>query len=91
MVRSARICVLNTENGKSTYLRCPIQHLILLELYSTKEQENQIPVVDIEYPVAQNPMEPTRPRRNAAVIGELMRKIDYIACCTYYRTIIRVP
>ena len=74
VVRSARIRVLNTENGKSTYLRRPIQHLIPLELYSTKEQENQIPVVDIEYPVAQNPMEPTRPRRNAAVIGELLRK-----------------
>ena len=55
-------------------LRHPIQHLILLELYSTKEQENQILVVDIEYPVAQNPMEPMRPRRNAAVIGELLRK-----------------
>ena len=45
VVRAARIRVINNENGRSTYLRRPVQHLIPLELHSTPAQEAQVPQV----------------------------------------------
>ena len=76
VVRAARIRVVNNENGRSTYLRRPVQHLIPLELHSTPAEEAQVPQVPVENSqfMVQSSRKDSRPRRNAAIIGELLRK-----------------
>ena len=73
VIRAAKVCVVNRGKGRVSALRRPIQHLIPLELRLSPDTENVCPrggksAPDEEKPASQ------RPRRNAAVIGELLRR-----------------
>ncbi|CAB3987085.1 Hypothetical predicted protein [Paramuricea clavata] len=41
VIRAAKVRVVNQENGKSTWLRRPIQHLVPLEIRSSCKQKNE--------------------------------------------------
>ena len=74
MIRAAKIRLVRGDKRKFTNLRRPIQHLIPLELHM--EPKSASPLIE-EIPTAQQTDIQTntrRPRRTAAVIGELVRK-----------------
>ena len=73
VIRAAKVCVLNSGKGRVIELGRPIQHLVPSELRLSTDTEV----------AAQRPSEDERdeeneirqrPRRTAAVIGELVRK-----------------
>ena len=89
VVRSTKIRVLNNDNRKPIILRRPLQHLIPLEVRSNtntkeparveqheaKEIKGDSEVEESDNHGQNNVVEKhTRPRRNAAVQGELFRK-----------------
>ena len=71
-VRAAIVKVANSDT-RPLYLRRVVQHLIPIEVKANNDQETQ------QHPVA-NPSSPVvadselRPRRNAAIIGEIARR-----------------
>ena len=78
-IRSAKVCVVNSDEGRSVLLRLPLQHLIPLELQSTsmeddvlEERENT--VADLPKSVSITARRDGRPRQNAVISGELLRK-----------------
>jgi hypothetical protein len=75
IIRAARIQLVRGDKAKTTELRRPIQHLIPLELHMEPELPSPN---DEEVSTASPPAIETttkgRPRRKAAVIGELLRK-----------------
>jgi hypothetical protein len=82
VVRAAKVRVVNSDEGRSIVLRRPIQHLIPLELPPTSEKEDEVSEVeetqlvkqpDLVVPASRND---ARPRRNAAIIGEMLRKAN---------------
>jgi hypothetical protein len=73
VIRAAKVCVVNSGKGRASELRRPIQHLIPLELRLSPDAE------DVDPPVChgvtdEGKSSSQRPRRNAAVIGELLRR-----------------
>jgi hypothetical protein len=80
VVRSAKIRVLNSETRKPIIIRRPIQHLIPLEIRSKLGNEDK-ELVDVneessgtqETAVVEKK---NRPKRKAAVQGELVRKLS---------------
>lgn len=74
IIRAAKIHVVNSERGRATELRRPIQHLVPLELRMIPDTASNVPETAVETtPEADDPTR-RRPRRTAAVIGELLRK-----------------
>ncbi|CAB3981532.1 Hypothetical predicted protein [Paramuricea clavata] len=82
VVRAAKVRVVNSDEGRSIVLRRPIQHLIPLELPPTSEKKDQVSEVeetqlvkqpDLVVPASRND---ARPRRNAAIIGEMLQKAN---------------
>ena len=69
-IRAAKVIVVNSGKGRAIELRRPIQHLVPLELKLESEPS------DTENIVSQDEeSEPgRRPKRTAAVIGELFRR-----------------
>ena len=65
-VRAAIVKVGTSDKG-STYLRRVIQHLIPIEVKSSSNNEDMRPIVDLSDQAG-------RPRRTAAVIGEISRR-----------------
>ena len=71
-IRSAIVKV-SSSDKRPIYLRRVAQHLIPIEVKANQEEKgnDQVPAVDPITPTAQ---EYARPRRNAAVIGEIVRR-----------------
>ena len=63
----AVIVKVGTSNKRSTYLRRVIQHLIPIEIKSISNNEDTRPIVDVSD-------QARRPRRTAAVIGEISHR-----------------
>ena len=63
----AAIVKVGTSDKRSTYLRRVIQHLIPIEVKSSSNNEDTRPIVDVSDQAG-------RPRRTAAVIGEISRR-----------------
>ena len=63
----------SNSDKRAIYLRRVVQHLIPIEFKANEEEKgtDQVPVVDPVTPTAQGD---ARPRRNAAVIGEIIRR-----------------
>ena len=75
MTRAAKIRLVHGDKGKVTELRRPIQHLIPLELRMEPESSSQITEqVSIVPQTNIQTNNKGRPKRTAAVIGELVRK-----------------
>ena len=68
--------------GRSIVLRRPIQHLIPLELPSTSEEDDHVsevretPLVEQLHLVVPTARNDARSRRNAAIIGKMLRKAN---------------
>ena len=73
VIRAAKICVVNSVKGRVTELRRPIQHLVPLELSLSTDTEVAVPRAGEDEREEKNETR-QRPRRTAAVIGELVRK-----------------
>ena len=73
VIRAAKVCVLNSGKGRVTELRRPIQHLVPLELRLSTDTEGAVPRASEDDRDEENEIR-QRPRRTAAVIGELVRK-----------------
>ena len=79
-IRATKVRVVNSDEGRSVMLRRPLQHLIPLEIPPPAKEEDQVSAVKEPTVTKQpHPLVPTtrkdeRPRRNAAVIGEMLRK-----------------
>ena len=73
-IRAAKIRLVHGDKGKITELRRPIQHLIPLELHM--EPKSDRPQIEEISTAQQKDIQTNtrRPRRTAAVIGELVRK-----------------
>ncbi len=82
VIRAAKVRVVNSDEGRSIVLRRPIQHLIPLELPSTSEEEDHVsevretPLVEQPHLVVPTARNDGRSRRNAAIIGEMLRKAN---------------
>ena len=63
----------SSSDKRPSYLRRVVQHLIPIEVKANEEQKgnDQVPVVDPVTPTAEGD---ARPRCNAAVIGEIVRR-----------------
>lgn len=72
IVRSAEVRVLSNDNKRTVVLRRPIQHLIPLEVQDTSAVQDTSEVQDMREEV--KGQVDTRPRRKAAVNGELIRR-----------------
>lgn len=72
IVRSAEVRVLSNDNKRTVVLRRPIQHLIPLEVQDTSGVQDTSEVQDTREEV--KGQVDTRPRRKAAVNGELIRR-----------------
>ena len=73
VIRAAKICVLNSGKGRVTELRRPIQHLVPLELTLSTDTVVAVPQASEDEHDEESETR-QRPRRPAAVIGELIRK-----------------
>ena len=73
MIRAAKICVLSSGKGRVTELRRPIQQLVPLELRLSSDTNGVVPRVSEDERDEEDETR-QRPRRTAAVIGELIRK-----------------
>ena len=74
VIQAAKICVLNSGKARVTELRRPIQHLVPLELrIMSPDTESLVPRA-IESVCDEANEIRRRPRRTAAVVGELLRK-----------------
>ena len=92
VVRSAKIRVLNSETRKPIIIRRPIQHLIQLEIRSKFGNKDEEELVDVNeessgtQDLSTEPLDSdvktavvekkNRPKRKAAVQGELVRKLS---------------
>ena len=75
IIRAAKIRLVHGEKGKTTELRRPIQHLIPLELHMGPERTDRADEdLCTTNPIDSETTTRNRPRRTAAVIGELLRK-----------------
>ena len=84
VVHSAEVRVLSEDNKKTVVLRRPIQHLIPIEVQITSEVQDTSEVKDtsegkdtseeVENTDEVNRSDDQRPRRLAAVKGELIRR-----------------
>ncbi|CAB3994917.1 Hypothetical predicted protein [Paramuricea clavata] len=72
VVRAAKICVVNSAKERVIELRRPIQHLIPLELKLSPDTEDVPPAIESASKEKESTIQ--RPRRTAAVVGELLRK-----------------
>ena len=74
VIRAAKVCVVNSTKGRLTELRRPIQHLVPLELTMGPETSTVPQPTSESINTVEEDTPRKRPRRTAAVIGELLRK-----------------
>ena len=79
ITRSAKVKVVNSETGKATVLRRPIQHLVPLELHLEPDKNSDVhsdQATDDAQAPDEEKMEEirSRPRRKAAMKGEIARR-----------------
>ena len=83
-IRVAKVRVVNSDKGRSVMLRRPLQHLIPLEIPPPPKEDDQVSAVKEPtvpgqpHPLVSTTRKDERPRRNAAVIGEMLRKDCYV-------------
>ena len=79
VIRAAKVLVVNNDEGRSIVLRRPIQHLIPLEISPTSREEDGVSevqeatLVEQPRPAVQTAVNDSRPRRNSAIIGDILR------------------
>ena len=84
VIRVAKVRVVNSDKGRSVMLRRPLQHLIPLEIPPPPKEDDRVsamkePTVPGQpHPLVSTTRKDERPRRNAAVIGEMLRKDCYV-------------
>ena len=74
VIRAAKVCVVNSMKGRLTELRRPIQHLVPLELTMRPETSTVPQPTSESISTVEEDTTRKRPRRMAAVIGELLQK-----------------
>ena len=76
VTRAAEVRVLRGDSNHSQLLRRSIQHLIPIEVRHDGESDNERSNADIDEPNEQVLRPTERPRRNAAIVGQLRRLQD---------------
>ena len=83
-IRAAKVRVVNSDERRPVMLRRPLQHLIPLEIPPPPKEDDQVSAVKEPtvggqpHPLVSTTRKDERPRRNAAVIGEMMRRDCYV-------------